>query len=161
VRKETMANKLVELLGLSPELKVDVNSKGVAKKVEPKNKNLPVGITEAEIQSAREAQAVTYFLQAPDLFSFKTCPHCGETFAVSRVFVAFCSYTCIAKDLENKGIRWSRLDESGNINVDEDYVKRVWEGNEPLWIKETSLSRLKAFFERGPVASLIDVSKTA
>lgn len=127
MRKETIQNKLADLLGLT-EFKVEPPKKGAKSK--PKtNSNAPVGVSEEEIQNFRAAQGITYFLQAPELFTPKTCPHCGEGFLVSRKYVAFCSYTCIQKDLEAKGINWSR---SGNI---ESLVKDVYEGNEPIWIK--------------------------
>jgi hypothetical protein len=124
VRKETIQNKLAELLGLT-EFVVEVDKKG---KPKPKT-NAPIGVSEDEIQNFRAAQGLTYFLQAPELFSAKTCPHCGEGFLVSRKYVAFCSYTCIEKDLEAKGIKWSR---KGDIDS---LIKDVYEGNEPIWIK--------------------------
>lgn len=124
MRKETIQNKLADLLGLT-EFKVPIDKKGKPKVTH----NAPVGVTEDEIQNFRAAQGIVYFLQAPELFSGKVCPHCGETFLVSRKYVAFCSYTCIEKDLESKGIKWSR---KGDI---ESLVKEVYEGNEPLWIK--------------------------
>lgn len=136
MKKTTVQNKLATLLGLE-EFIVDPKT-GKSKK-EPKNYNAPVGISENEIQNFRAMQGVIYFLQAPELFSAKICPHCGEQFLVSRQYVAFCSYTCIAKDLESKGIKWSRKD-------DYDFIgDQLYEGNEPIWIR--NLDRLRAILE--------------
>ena len=133
MKRETYQNKLAELLGLD-QFKVEA-PKGTKSKGKTESKY--VGITEDGIQQFRQAQGLIYFLQAPELFSHKVCPHCGENFLVSRQFVAFCSYTCIKKDLETKGLAWSR---------GEDYellAREVYEGNEPLWIREPLLSRLR------------------
>lgn len=140
MKRETYHNKLADLLGLT-HMKIEEpkSTKGSKK---GKSESKYVGITEDEIQSFRVAQGLIYFLSAPELFSHKVCPHCNENFLVSRQFVAFCSYTCIKKDLEAKGIGWSR---SEDIEV---LVKDVYEGNEPLWIREPMLSRLKAALER-------------
>ena len=127
MKRETMQNKLADLLGLS-EFKVDKKTGKTQKEI--KNYNRPVGLSETEIQSYRFAQAVSYFLQAPQLFSAKICPHCGENFLVSREYVQFCSYTCIKKDLEDKGLAWKRGEDI------EALVKDVYEGNEPLWIRQ-------------------------
>lgn len=127
MKRETMQNKLASLLGLE-EFKVDKKTGKTQKEI--KNYNRPVGLAENEIQGYRFAQAVSYFLQAPQLFTAKVCPHCGENFLVSREYVQFCSYTCIKKDLENKGLTWKRGEDiEALVNSD------VYEGNEPLWIR--------------------------
>lgn len=130
MKKETYANKLASLLGL--DTKVVEKAGYVDKKKQKSNStssNGPVGITEDQIQKYREMQGLWYFLQAPELFSAKKCPHCKEAFLVSRPFVAFCSYTCIEKDLESKGLSWSKGKDI------EALVKTVYEGNEPIWIR--------------------------
>ena len=139
MRKETVQNKLAELLGLE-QFKVD-KSTGKSKK-ENKNLNRPVGITEDEIQEFRAIQGVIYFLQAPELFKPKVCPHCGEQFLVSRQFVAFCSYTCIRKDLEAKGIKVDKTKYEDSDSITFDLIEGVYEGNEPIWIR--NLDRLRA-----------------
>jgi endogenous inhibitor of DNA gyrase (YacG/DUF329 family) len=95
------------------------------------------GITEDEIQEFREAQGLIYFLQAPALFTPKTCPHCGEHFLVSRQFVGFCSYTCIRKDLEAKGFRWDKGRDIEELVNDPE----VYKGNEPIWIRGPALRK--------------------
>lgn len=137
MKRETYQNKLAELLGLD-QFKVEAPK---STKSKGKTDSKYVGVTEDAIQQFRQVQGLVYFLQAPELFSHKVCPHCKESFLVSRQFVAFCSYTCIKKDLEAKGIGWSR---DKDIEV---LVKDVYEGNEPLWLKEPMLSRLKAVLE--------------
>jgi endogenous inhibitor of DNA gyrase (YacG/DUF329 family) len=145
MKKETMQNKLAELLGLD-QFKVETKaSKG--KKSEPKDRPY-IGVTEDEIQSFRAAQGLVYFLQAPELFTARTCPHCHENFLVSRQFVAFCSYTCIRKDLENKGIRWSKGEDIEALVRSETY-----EGNEPIWIR--NLDRLREVLETLPESQLL------
>jgi hypothetical protein len=130
MRRETVARKMMEALGLAvPEEK-------------PKN-DQPVAVKEDEIDRVREANALLYFFQAPELFYAKTCPHCGVGFLVSRRFVKCCSYTCIAKELEKIGIRWSTLkgEEGYDYEIDRVFIDRVYEGNEPLWIRNVDLIR--------------------
>lgn len=150
MRRETMMNKLADILGLE-ELKVPVDKKG--RKVE-KKLDAPVGISEAELDSYREAQAISYFFKAPELFTSKTCPHCGEVFLVSRQFVAFCSYTCIYKDLQEKGIEWSRKTKDG-FDIDKTYIDRILEGNEPLWIRKTGIETIRKVLDAVPAESLL------
>jgi len=95
------------------------------------------GVTEAEVQTFREAQGIIYFLQAPALFTPKTCKHCGANYLVSRMFVAFCSYTCIKKDLETRGFRWDKGRDIEQVIMD----PQVYDGNEPIWIREPQLSK--------------------
>jgi hypothetical protein len=144
LKKATTVNKLAALLGITE----DVVAKSVHVKNDPQvQKELKrkassrIGISEDEIQDFRAAQGIVYFLQAPELFSPKVCPHCGESFLVSRQFVAFCSYTCIAKDLESKGLKWEKGKDI------EALVTSVYEGNEPIWIK--NIDRLREALDSG------------
>lgn len=130
MKKETYEAKLAALLGLTPKLEEHKATK-----------NKVIAVTEDEIGKSREAQALLYFLQAPDLFQAKICPHCGEGFLVSRRFVKCCSYTCIAKELETVGIKWSRLQEDGTFDISEEFIKSVYEGNEPLWVRNLDVIR--------------------
>lgn len=150
MRKETMHNKLMELLGLE-DRKIEVDQRGRA--VSKKN-DAPLGVSDEELDSYREAQAVVYFLRAPELFSHKVCPHCGENFLISRQFVAFCSYTCIYKDLESKGIIWSAKSKH-RFEIDEEFVKEKLEGNEPLWIRQDMIERIQAVVNSTPKESLL------
>lgn len=138
MKKSTTVNKLAALLGITEDVvakSVHVQSDPKVQKELKKKSDKYTGVSESEIQNFRAAQGIIYFLQAPELFSPKVCPHCGEQFLVSRQFVAFCSYTCIAKDLESKGIGWSR---AGDIKS---LANSVYEGNEPIWIR--NLDRLR------------------
>lgn len=147
MKRETYQNKLADLLGLH-QFKVEAPK---STKSKGKTESPYVGVTEDAIQQFRQVQGLVYFLQAPELFSHKVCPHCKESFLVSRQFVAFCSYTCIKKDLEAKGIGWSR---DKDIEV---LVKDVYEGNEPLWIREPLVSRLRAVLEQPQVNLLSSI----
>lgn len=135
MKKVTYANKLAALLGIDQKV---VEKAGY---VDPKKKKStstsgPVGLQENQIQELREMQGLWYFLQAPELFSAKKCPHCGIDFLVSRPFVAFCSYTCIEKDFERKtGILWKKGQDP------EALAKEVYEGNEPIWVR--NLDRIR------------------
>lgn len=127
-RKPTAAeNKLNALLGLTEKVEeVQANSNGSF-----------YGVSEAEIENFRQAQGLIYFLMAPKLFHPKVCRHCKEPFIVSRQFVACCSYTCIRKDLEERGFKWTKGDDLEALAQD----PQVYDGNEPLWIKEPQLSQ--------------------
>lgn len=142
MKRETMQNKLASLLGLE-ELKVETPKE----KKQRKRNSLAEGIREDELQEFRAVQGITYFLQAPELFSAKICPHCKETFLVSRQFVAFCSYTCIRKDLESIGIGWSRGKDIERL------ISEQYDGNEPIWIK--NLDRLRTVLETLPESQLL------
>jgi endogenous inhibitor of DNA gyrase (YacG/DUF329 family) len=140
-RKPTAAEeRLNALLGLTKKAE-EVNTRSIGRFY---------GITEDELQEFREAQGLIYFLQAPALFTPKTCPHCGEHFLVSRQFVAFCSYTCIRKDLEAKGFRWDKGHDIEELVNDPE----VYKGNEPLWIRSSTLKQalkvLTNLLENGP-----------
>lgn len=137
MKKETYANKLAELLGLPTPAAPPAVGKG-----KKQNLNTPVGISEDDIQSFRAAQGLIYFLQAPALFTPKKCPHCGESFLVSRQYVSFCSYTCIRKDLEERGIKWSKGEDYEALAND----PAVYEGNEPIWIK--NLDAIQAVLDK-------------
>lgn len=121
MKPETKLRKMMEALGLADKLEEHVEVK--------KNLNRPVAVSEDKIQSFRAMQGVSYFLQAPELFSLKVCKHCDGEFLVSREFVAFCSYTCIRADLAERGINWTKGEDI------EALVKDVYEGNEPLWVR--------------------------
>ena len=132
MKTETAQNKLLALLGIQEEAEKVKEKKKVA------NGNLR-GITEEEIQEFREVQGLIYFLQAPELFSAKKCKHCGADFIVSRLHVALCSYTCIKNSLKDMGIDWRR---GAHMEVAiEEVIKHVYEGNEPIWIR--NLERLR------------------
>lgn len=128
MKPETKLSKLNALLGIPEEKVAEIKTKSTGK---------VIGITEDQIQHFRELQGLVYFLQAPKLFTPKQCKHCGEHFLVSRKYVALCSYTCIKKSLEEIGITWTK---DNDIEV---LVDKVYEGNEPLWIREPILSKLK------------------
>lgn len=139
MKKETYLNKLTDLLGIDPSLVEEHKDAYLDEKTKKKNQR-DNPIPEERIQNFRAAQGLTYFFQAPELFQPKICKHCGEGFLVSRMFVAYCSYTCIEKECEQRfGFKWSR---KGNI---ESLVQEVYEGNEPIWIK--NLDRVQAVLD--------------
>ena len=139
MKKETYANKLAKLLEQATGVKVTEIKKEHDEQQKIRKGNL-VEVPESQIQSFREAQGLTYFLQAPALFQYKVCPHCNADFLVSRMFVAYCSYTCIEKSLAEVGISWSR---AGKID---DMIREVYDGQEPLWIR--NLDQLQSVLER-------------
>lgn len=98
-----------------------------------------VGITEEEIQEFREIQGILYFLQAPALFTYKVCPHCGEHFFVSRKYVKFCSYTCMKLEMRKQGFEWRKGNDIEALVRD----PNVFEGNEPIWIHSRSLQSIR------------------
>lgn len=123
-KKETYADKLARLLGLEA-VKEETDKQKAARKGNTQ------GISEDEIQNFREAQGIIYFLQAPSLFQHKVCKHCGSDFLVSRLYVAYCSYTCIKKSLNEQGLDWRKGRDIEALAQD----KQVYEGNEPIWIR--------------------------
>ena len=129
MKRETRANKLNELLGITEKV-VEVTTKYSGK---------IIGVSEEEIQEFREIQGVLYFLQAPALFTDKICKHCGEPYLVSRKYVAFCSYTCIQKELAKNGIKWRKGQDLEALAND----PQVYDGNEPLWIRKKCLEKLQ------------------
>jgi hypothetical protein len=133
MKKETTLDKLNAILGI----------KAAAEELKVKSSGKTVGISEDEIQTWREIQGLIYFLQAPALFQPRVCKNCNTKFVVSRLYVAFCSYLCIKEDLRNKGIEWTR-----DSNIEELVLsKHVYEGNEPLWVKEPTLSKLREMLD--------------
>ena len=134
MKKETVDNKLNALLGIKTE---------VVEEIKVRYSGKVVGISEEEIQTFREAQGILYFLQAPALFTAKVCPHCKETFLVSRKYVSYCSYTCIRKSLNEQGIEWKKGDDLEALAGD----PQVYNGNEPIWISNRVLERLKETLE--------------
>jgi hypothetical protein len=141
MRKETYENKLVELLGLHHLKKPEPEQPKQQKRGRGKKSVLPVGVTLDEIESYRGAQALDLFLQAPELFSARHCKRekCQEPFLVSRQLVAFCSYTCMKKDLEERyGIEWSPTNE-----INEQFIRRQWNGNEPLIVPPAAVKLLQ------------------
>lgn len=139
MKKETYAEKLAKLLEQATGVKVTEIKKEHDEQAKIRRGNL-VEVPESKIQNLREAQGLTYFLQAPALFQYKVCPHCGADFLVSRMFVAYCSYTCIEKSLEEIGISWSR---AGKID---EMIKEVYDGQEPIWIR--NLDQLRSALEK-------------
>lgn len=125
MKAETAQAKLAKLLGIEKE-----HEEFKAKKA---NLNGDLrGITESEIQSYREVQGLVYFLMAPELYTARVCQRssCGQPFLVSRKNVAYCSYTCIEKNMEEIwGIKWTY---SGDY---EDAAVHLYDKNEPLWIR--------------------------
>lgn len=133
MKRETQQDKLNALLGLTTK----------AEEVKIQRTGNAVGITEDQIQKWREIQGLIYFLQAPHLFQPKTCKNCGIKFVVSRLFVSCCSYDCITEDLRNMGIEWTKGDDLEKLALD----PQVYGGNEPLWVRESSLSKLKGMLD--------------
>lgn len=126
MKQETIANKLAKLLKI--EDKVDTTAYS-DKPVSKRSKRF-AGIPEEEIQTYREGQALILFFQAPELYTPKICKHCGTSFLVSRHQVSYCSYDCVEREcLKITGVKWTRKKDM------ELMVKEVWEGNEPLIIR--------------------------
>lgn len=136
MKAETRAAKLAALLGIS-----EVVEKHVEKK---NNRNKFVEVPEDKIQDFRAAQGLIYFLQAPELFKMRLCSwrECQQPFAVSRQFVSVCSYTCLKDSLADIGIDWNRDGTSDREKI-EMTIDGIWEGQEPLWIREPMLTRLQ------------------
>lgn len=128
MKKETRLNKLNELLGLSKK----------AETLKNKASGSTLGVTEQEIQNLRELQGIYYFLQAPGLFTSKICKNCKTRYVVSRQHVAFCSYSCIKESLRLQGVTWTRDNDLESLVLD----SHVYDGNEPIWIRQNTLKRL-------------------
>lgn len=137
MKRETQLDKLNALLGLSKE---------AVEEVKVKTTGNTVGIAEENIQKWRELQGVIYFLQAPGLFTKKRCQNCNQLFMVSRLYVSCCSYDCITESLRKQGIDWSKGDNLEALALD----PHVYNGNEPLWIRQPILSRLKEILAELP-----------
>lgn len=132
MKRETTQRKLLEALGLDPtqfetpeEPKVKKNKYG-----------LPEGLTLEQYESYRGGQATAIFLQAPELFKAYVCKNCGEPFLVSRTLVAFCTYDCTRAALHKAGIEWEPF-------IDEEYLRRVWDNNEPLRVPPAAVKVLQ------------------
>lgn len=136
MKAETRAAKLAELLGIKVEVEAHVEKK--------KNRNKIIEVPEDKIQDFRAAQGLIYFLQAPELFKMRFCSwrECQQPFAVSRQFVSVCSYTCLKDSLADIGIDWNRDGTSDREKI-EMTINSIWEGQEPLWIREPMLTRLQ------------------
>ena len=143
MKQETRLSKLAELLGIKTEVEVHVEKAN--------NRNKFIEVPEETIQDFRAAQGIIYFLQAPELFSMKICKwrECQQPFAVSRQFVAYCSYTCIKDSLAEIGIDWNRgsLTDADKIEM---MINGVYEGQEPIWIREPILSRVRSVLNTLP-----------
>lgn len=133
MKRETQLDKLNALLGISKK----------AEEVKVKSTGNTVGITEDKIQKWREIQGIIYFLQAPALFTPKTCKNCGSKFVVSRLYVAYCSYDCITESLRKLGIEWTKGTDPEALALD----PQVYNGNEPLWVRQPTLSRLQEILQ--------------
>lgn len=152
MKRVTSAERLAALLGITDKVDTSVYEedpkarKKLQKKLQKKQGKGPQGVTEEEIQKFRAAQGVVYFLQAPELFTMKNCKHCKVPFLVSRKQVSHCSYTCIAKDLESLGIKWSREGKYEELAQD----TSVYDKNEPIWITGEVLERVRAVLNSEP-----------
>lgn len=133
MKRETQLDKLNALLGLTEKVE----------EVKVKTTGNVVGITEDSIQTWREIQGLIYFLQAPALFTPKVCKNCGTRFVVSRLYVAFCSYDCITESLREQGIEWVKGSDLETLALD----PQVYNGNEPLWVRQPILSRLREMLD--------------
>lgn len=146
--EEKAAEKLAKLLGLTEVLEETVQQKEILQG------NLH-GVSEDKIKERRDIQAVTYYLVAPDLFTFRACKFCGADFAVSRLQVAYCSYNCIRDSMAEIGLGWTR---SENMEV---IVRDTYDGNEPLWLShETMVSLERALKRLLEVAQVQEQSNT-
>lgn len=131
MKKETAEAKLNQLFG-------DMFVKKV-EEVKVKTTGRVVGITEEEIQEFREIQGILYFLQAPALFSYKVCGHCGADFFVSRKYVKYCSYTCMKLEFRKQGFEWRKGNDIEALVLD----PQVYDGNEPIWIRSRALQSIR------------------
>lgn len=130
MKKETVEQKFNRMLGIKDE---------VVQEIKAKTTGRVVGISEEEIQNFRAAQGLLYFFKAPELFSYKICPHCKEDFFVSRKYVAYCSYTCISKSLEEvTGVEWRKGQDIEGL-----VLSPIYEGNEPIWLTGRLLKKLQ------------------
>lgn len=135
--EEKAAEKLAKLLGLTNVLEEETQQKEILQG------NLH-GVSEEKIKERRDLQGIIYYLQAPDLFTFRKCKleSCGADFAVSRLQVAYCSYDCIRKSMHELGLTWSRSD---NMEV---IVRESYDGNEPLWLSKETMVSLESALKR-------------
>jgi hypothetical protein len=138
MKKDTVAAKLNALFGDAFVKKVE--------EVKTKTTGKVVGISEEEIQEFREAQGILYFLEAPALFTYKVCGHCGADFFVSRLNVKFCSYSCIKLELQKQGFEWRKGNDIEALIAD----PQVYNGNEPIWISSQSLQSIREMVKSLP-----------
>lgn len=131
MKADTVAAKLNALFGEAFVEKVQ--------EVKTKTTGKVVGVSEEEIQGFRQAQGILYFLQAPALFTYKICGHCGADFFVSRKNVKFCSYMCIKLELRKNGFEWRKGNDIEALVMD----PQVYNGNEPLWITSHALQSIR------------------
>ena len=131
MKAETVAAKLNALFGDAFVEKVQ--------EVKAKSTGKVVGVSEEDIQGFRQAQGILYFLEAPALFTYKICGHCGADFFVSRKNVKFCSYTCIKLELRKNGFEWRKGNDIEALVMD----PQVYNGNEPIWITSHALQSIR------------------
>lgn len=126
-RASNAANALNALLGITEKVA----------EVQTRTTGRIVGVTEAEIQEFREGQGLIYYLLAPELFTPRVCanPDCGEPFLVSRKHVSYCSYSCINTSLNKMGLKFHKGNDLETLAQD----PQVYNGNEPIWIRQPSL----------------------
>ena len=84
---------------------------------------------EFDLQKIREAEGVAFFLNAPDLFSLRTCQWCGVEFLVSRREIWYCGIPHLQLGLNRQGIKWDK--DKGFEAIVHDH----FEDNEPIWIR--------------------------
>ncbi len=134
MKKETAEQRMAAILAKhNPEAHAQLVK---AKKARETRKGNFQGVSEKEIDSFREIQGITYFLQAPELFTEKFCRRCRTPFLVSRMYVVYCSYDCIRNSiLEDYGFEWTYHNDLDGA------ILKVYEGNQPIWI--TNLDTLK------------------
>jgi hypothetical protein len=163
VKKETAAEKMMALLQAAAEKgQVDKTkaTKLVKVKEEVETRELArqgntQAISEEMIQDFRAAQGIIYFLQAPELFQLKVCKHCGAHFYVSRLYVAFCSYTCIKNSLREMGVSWRKGEDIDSLIQD----PQIFNGQEPIWIRNLPMLR-KCLEDLTSLPSLQKVSES-
>ena len=139
MKEETYAKKLAKMLGLDESL---VETSTVEKSAKKATGSQFTAVEFDAIERYREATALNLFLEAPALFTVVKCKWCEEVFAVSRRFVAFCSYHCLKKSLAHIGIEWSP-----EVSVETAYVQRVWDDNEPLRVSPHAINLIKEMIE--------------
>lgn len=147
MKKDTYLEKLNKMLGL------ETKAKEVKTKETEKRTGRIQGIPEETIQEFREVQGILYFLQAPALFTPKTCRHCGEGFLVSRRLVTCCSWHCMREEIKSYGYTWEKgqgieFDEQKMLDLIND--PQVFGGQEPIWVRnldtlEVALQKLTEF----------------
>lgn len=111
--------------------------------------DMPVPQDEEAIQTDREEEAALAYTAGPTLFERKKCNKCGRKFAVNRRNVAYCSRLCRRRSLMELGIPAYAIDENGpRGDEDSAWVKRAWDGNEPLIVPEHLLEQIDEILDR-------------